>query len=294
MKDIYRVLEKFGLTQNEAKVYLAALQVKESSPYTLSKATGIPRTTVYEIVASLSLKGLVELEKNDGLMKQQTKLRAKEPSVLRHIVHTRQRDLAGLDVDIVSILPRLKKGYVEPVGDADFQFYPGIDGARQVYLGSFAKVDAQVFVWDNMTSMDAFGTKIINQDVDEETKRTRQSHFRRKELFVLSDWTRHVLTYQYGRNKDYLEARELRYLDQPGLKIKQPITIVGDYIRMVSTEEGEAWGLIIHSQTLSQTFRSLFQVTWQVSTLVTEELVKSWGENAYLKVEQKRSLEKIS
>jgi sugar-specific transcriptional regulator TrmB len=80
-----QVLKEFGLSENEAKVYQSALELGETSPFGISKSTGIARTTVYAILTDLALKGLVELESSTGLMKQQTKVRAKNPSTLRDI-----------------------------------------------------------------------------------------------------------------------------------------------------------------------------------------------------------------
>lgn len=77
-----KVLKRFGLTDNEIDIYIECLKNEELSPFQLSKLTGIPRTTVYDCLMSLSLKGLIELEQSDGFQKQQTRVRGKNPSEL--------------------------------------------------------------------------------------------------------------------------------------------------------------------------------------------------------------------
>ena len=52
-------LKSSGLSENEAKVYLAALELGETSVYRLAKKSGVKRTTTYLAVESLKEKGLM-------------------------------------------------------------------------------------------------------------------------------------------------------------------------------------------------------------------------------------------
>ena len=108
-----QVLKEFGLSDNESAVYQSALKLGETSPFSISKDTGIPRTTVYAVLTDLALKNLIELESATGLMKQQTKVKAKNPSVLREILWKKRENLVKQEVDIVEILPYLKKEYLK-------------------------------------------------------------------------------------------------------------------------------------------------------------------------------------
>jgi sugar-specific transcriptional regulator TrmB len=89
---IRKTLRAYGLSDNEIEVYLAAIKLDETSPYELAKLTGIARTTVYDVITDLSLKGLLELERSDGFPKQQTKIIAKNPSVLRQKLRERRKE----------------------------------------------------------------------------------------------------------------------------------------------------------------------------------------------------------
>ena len=55
MDKTQRILANFGLNDNETKVYLASLKQDGLGPFKLSQLTGIPRTTIYETLMSLSL-----------------------------------------------------------------------------------------------------------------------------------------------------------------------------------------------------------------------------------------------
>jgi sugar-specific transcriptional regulator TrmB len=137
MDQVHHTLSRFGLTKNETDVYLAALKLNETSPFELARLTGIPRTTVYDILMTLSLKGLVTLTQSDGFTKQQTRIRAKNPSTLRSILRQKQKDLTSLEIDVMDILPQLKNDFQKQDANADFQFYPGIEGAVKVMTNDY-------------------------------------------------------------------------------------------------------------------------------------------------------------
>ena len=54
-----KYLQEIGLSEKEATVYLALLQVDSGSIQSIAKNTGINRTTVYPVLESLAKKGLV-------------------------------------------------------------------------------------------------------------------------------------------------------------------------------------------------------------------------------------------
>lgn len=54
-----KYLQEIGLSEKEAQIYLALLQVDNDSIQGLSNRTKINRTTLYPVLESLSKKGLV-------------------------------------------------------------------------------------------------------------------------------------------------------------------------------------------------------------------------------------------
>jgi sugar-specific transcriptional regulator TrmB len=58
-KDTIQTLEKLGLSNYEAKAYLAILSEPPLTGYKLSKVSGVPRSRIYETIEKLTAKGLV-------------------------------------------------------------------------------------------------------------------------------------------------------------------------------------------------------------------------------------------
>lgn len=288
IKRTTQVLKEFGLSENESVVYQAALQLGETSPYAIAKETGVPRTTVYAVLTDLALKGLIELESATGLMKQQTKVKAKNPSALREILWKKRESLIKQEVDILEILPYLKKEYLKDETNADFQFFPGMDGANKVMF-DYDDVDQDIFVFDYQIPMDATGSKRMNEGVDKGIRIWSKGKSVEYNITSLTPWSKHVLSYQVQRNPHYLDRVEYRYLPFELSSLSVMIRAKGDRIWIVSVKGEEVWGLKIRSSNLSNSIKEIHQALWKIALPITKEMISSWGPNEYLQTENSRS-----
>ena len=296
MSLVEEVLSDYGLSKNEILVYLAAIQTEETSPYGLSKDTGIPRTTVYDVITDLSLKGLLELERSDGFTKQQTRVRAVNPSVLRDKLRENRGRSFELEVDLLTVLPQLKGDFytrsrsIMP-GGADMQYYPGVEGAGKVYLmESNLEVDLPHYVFSKMMPMDALGSDLINADIDRQYERDKFYKNNFLEVVPDTEWAKHVISYQFGRDSRYMDTRKIRMIDFPGFEQFMRLTIVGESVFGVSTEASEAWGFVFRSKAFSSSLKSIHQLLWASGQVIDEKVIASWGKNEYLEVEKKRGV----
>jgi len=69
-------LQNFGLNQYEAKAYVSLLSIGTSNAYSISKASGIPRSRIYDILESLTNRGVVMFEETSDNIKNYTALPA--------------------------------------------------------------------------------------------------------------------------------------------------------------------------------------------------------------------------
>lgn len=288
MNTIHKTLERFGLSKNEIVVYLETIKHTEISPFKLARLTKIPRTTVYDVMMTLALKGLITVKTSQGLEKQQTWIVAKNPSVLRETIFKRREELVKLEVDVVDVLSGLKKEFLPHENNAIQQFYPGKEGIKRAYeLLDNVPHDVQIYYFDHMMSMDTLGKEYVNKEVSQ-TLKGREIKKRVKTLMPLNDWTRHVLSYQYGRNKSYIDYHEYRYIENPVFELQHDMYVFLDKVIMVVAKDDEIWASILTSKLVAASFISIFQTMWQSAIPVTEKFVKSLGENAFLKEEKQR------
>lgn len=71
---LFTKLQKFGLNQYEAKAYATLLSIGTANAYSISKASGIPRSRIYDILESITNRGIVMVEETSDNIKNYTAL----------------------------------------------------------------------------------------------------------------------------------------------------------------------------------------------------------------------------
>ena len=79
-------LEEFGLTTKEAQVYLASLQLGQTSVQNIAKLAGIHRVSTYDILQSLISKGLI----NQTASGKKRYLEAIDPDKIYQSLHDKE------------------------------------------------------------------------------------------------------------------------------------------------------------------------------------------------------------
>jgi sugar-specific transcriptional regulator TrmB len=102
---ILEALEKIGLNLNEAKIYLALLELKEAQAGEISKKTQINRTTVYDSLERLIERGLVSyiIEANRKVF------RPINPDRLLDNIKEKENTLIEILPDLKSIFEQVKE-----------------------------------------------------------------------------------------------------------------------------------------------------------------------------------------
>ncbi len=117
-------LISLGLSENEAKVYLAALSLGPTTVLKIAQSAEIKRTTVYAVLEALKMQGLIVVE-----IKGFKQLYAAEnPEKLEAIVEQRKNVLT-------KALPEFSALYNLRGGESTIKYYEGLAGIKSVYEG---------------------------------------------------------------------------------------------------------------------------------------------------------------
>ncbi len=126
--DIRQTLVKLGLTDSEAKVYLAMLKLGEAGAQTISREAKISRTATYEIVEALQKKGLV----SEILKGKKAVFAAEDPEKLEAYFEYRLKDINTELETLRRITPELR--VMQGGGDKSrVRFFTGEEGLRALY-----------------------------------------------------------------------------------------------------------------------------------------------------------------
>lgn len=157
-KQLISILSNIGLTDHEAKVYLAAVSLGPTSVLQISRAAKIKRTTVYSVLESLKQKGCIVYETK----KWKKYFRAVHPEQLEVVLDERREAFK-------KSIPELSALYNLPPHESSLVYYDGISAIKSLYTEVMAELraDDEYFVisdTDQWLSLDKpFTLKVAKQ-----------------------------------------------------------------------------------------------------------------------------------
>ena len=119
--NLRNTLKQFGLTEKQAKVYLACLELGSAPVQKVSQKAGLARSTTYEVLEHLQHKGFVSTFRQ----KKSQHFSAEEPE---RVLNIAKRNVTLLE----EALPELRAIYGEAWIRPTVRFYQGIDGMKIV------------------------------------------------------------------------------------------------------------------------------------------------------------------
>ena len=115
------VLQKLGLNEKEAKIYLALLKLGESTSVQLAKEIDVHRRTIYDNLNILIKKGLVSYKIKNGVKY----FNASNPNSFKIILEEKQNILKN-------ILPSLTEKYKDKIPLPIFNIYTGNEAVKTI------------------------------------------------------------------------------------------------------------------------------------------------------------------
>lgn len=236
-----KYLQELGLSEKEAQIYLALLQVDNESIQDLAKRTGINRTTVYPVLETLEKKGLV----SEVQVGKKTHYEAAAPERLETFVERQKVVLEERSERLKDIIPQIK-GLEREKGERPIiKMFEGRDGAISAYEEFYA------FDPDKET----IGGFVFNRDMLVET-------FTKEELakFVKIRVGKEVgyvsLYSNKGGDVEFTTPGTRVRLDESKYPISCDISIVEDRV-VITTLGDNVSAFLIRSKDIAETLKSL-------------------------------------
>jgi predicted transcriptional regulator len=131
------LLQKIGFSQNEAKVYLAALASGLDSAQNIAKRADLQRTTTYSVLDYLVERGVVGKSKE----KNKTRYKAESPDKLLAIVN-------DLRQEIQKKLPEMEAIYNNNETKPRILFYEGKGAIQNIYDDTLREKPEEILEWN--------------------------------------------------------------------------------------------------------------------------------------------------
>lgn len=235
-------LQKIGLDKKEIQVYLALLELGEANIGEIAKKSGVKRTTVYDVLESLKEKGLLGQTKR----KSHTLYFAENPEKLERQIEEKKKIIQKVLPELLSITNRMEK-------KPKIRFFEGIDGIKEVYEDTLKYSDQEILAWATDKAIKFF-------DMDYLWQRYVPARLENK------IWERviapHNAEMKNIKSYDEKHLRQIRLVPEDELLFEVEINLYGKRnIGIMAFEE--QIGLIIESEKIFNTLRSIFEINWK-------------------------------
>ncbi len=239
MKNIEKNLEEYGLSKNEAKIYIECLILGTTTVYNLSNSTKLPKSTCYDTLHSLEKKGLVFC-----IIKSKKKnYEATDPAKLIFLLDEKKEKMKSS----VNKLQKLKNASSKK---PKIQMYQGKTGMKTI-LEEIINLE-EIKVFGNFNKFKEYFQFYSSLFVDKRVKKNifcRLIEEKSKENINLS-------------KKDKKELRKTKFLKSLR-NVSTELFISEDKTAIFKLHENEPLGILIEDKEISNLFKIMFEEIWK-------------------------------
>lgn len=236
-------LQKIGLSEKEAKVYLAAMELGQAPVQKISQKAKVNRATTYVILEGLQKKGVIStIDKGKKRF-----FIAESPHALHNIISEQQEALKGKAAHLKELLPQLQTLHNLHPSKPVVRFYEGKEGLKTMQ---------EIFLQANSNEALMFYSPNQVEEVftPEEIESHRQKRLNKKIK------TRAICAHSKDGNNEVQDS-DIRHVSEEKFPFNSDIEIWDDKV-MIASLKGNISGVIIESQVIADTFRSIFELAF--------------------------------
>ena len=241
-----RELKNLGLTEKEAKVYLASLELGPETVQNIAKKAGINRPTAYLQIELLKEKGLMrEFQKG-----KKTFFDAESPEKLSRLLNVQEKELESKRAEAMKVLPALKDIFAGAGERPLVRFLEGTEGAKTLQTDFLSVKNKNI---EALSNLDKVFEAFPKHEQDYSKKRIEKG--------IKS---RVIYTRQDGPLEgadDPSKLRETRYLPPEKFPVGADITIYDNKVA-IATYRAKPTSVVIESQEIADTMRVIFNLIW--------------------------------
>lgn len=253
------ILQKVGLSNKDAEVYLACLELGTQPASVIAKKAGLKRPTTYLILEGLVKRGLVS-EYTGSNVKYFT---AVAPEYLLSFVEKQRRELTSHQREIEQYLPQFEALSNPYSLNPKVRFYEGIEGVERVMNDTLVSSET---ILCYSTIDDWFS----REDTKQYLLWYGKQRVRVKKIPLRSMHPDTLLARKYLED-DYPEIKtdqgkrlsHFRWLPKDIQIFSNEINIYDNKLAIVCLSKHELLGVLIESESIASTQKSIFEVAWR-------------------------------
>jgi HTH-type transcriptional regulator, sugar sensing transcriptional regulator len=247
-----KILEKLGLSEKEAKVYLATLELGQDSVQNIAKKADVNRPTAYFIMERLMELGLISTLEHG----KKTLFVAESPKELENLLNREKQEVENRRNELKESMNQLLAMYNASEGKPVVRYFEGKEGliALDKYGEEMVKKDEEVLY---VTPVD-----IVRKVFPDRRKEALKDRVSKKVK------SRVIYTYTdpndiWPAQKNKLEYRVAKYLPRDKFPFNVIISIYPrNLIKFYSMDTARLYGVAIESDDFAKNMRLFFELAW--------------------------------
>jgi len=245
------VLKNIGLTSYESRVYLALLDLGESTTGKILSKANMHSGKIYEILESLKQKGLV----SEIIKKGVKHFSPAEPTTVKEYLNNKKKALEEQESAFEKIMPMLMNKVNQVKSDVHIEIFTGYKGMKTAYEKEIRRYDKKSTV--RVLGITPREKQVVpNRFYDffscyMKPIREREGTIIKK---ILSEEARDDRKYQ----EKHAKLRYLPYDSMAGFNISDDLVIIGIFT-------GECIFIVIESKEVAKSFIDSFEAIWKAA-----------------------------
>lgn len=241
-------IKQFGLSDKEAKIYLALLELGPSLVTEIAAKAGINRTTGYDILESLISYGLVSRVADSN----KKSYIAENPDRLLTFINRKTDEYKDKAKNAKEIIPELKSIYSLFPNQPKVKYYNGEEGIIAIYEDSLTS-KTEILSWLNTNNTADFDAQYFT----EYYKRRTKKGIRIKAIVNDVPISHEIMM----RNK--AEDREMYIIPKEMMDIGPECYIYDNKVAYMSLKE--KFGVVIESKDIYEAQKKLYDLAWEMA-----------------------------
>jgi sugar-specific transcriptional regulator TrmB len=244
-------LQKLGLSDKEAKVYLSSLELGPSPVQVIAQKAGVNRATTYVMIESLISRGLMSsFEKG-----KKRYFTAESPDQLMTLLKKEEAEIETKIKQLEDVIPELKMVFASADEKPKVRFFEGVDGGRVIQEDILnSKFDSM----EEILFIDDFYKIFPPHEKDHRHNSARKF----KDIPLKTIYTSKI--YKKLLSGEEWVNHNVRRLPFEKFPYPVDITIYGKKVAIVVCQN-KAIGVIIESEEIAKALRAIFNLAWEAT-----------------------------
>ena len=243
------ILQKLGLSANEAKIYELLLIKGESKAIDLVPESGLGRGNVYNLLTALVSMGLITVTAG----KQQI-YRAADPGELSNLLEAKRIETERLAAEFKQELPKMTSTFNLTTGRPAIQVFEGYQGVEEVLL-------------DSLTAHDGILTYLDLSALTGEFAEINKRYLRRR---IAQKITKRIIVGDTPESRKFFAQQSTPYTQVVFAKdfpadFKTAMEIYGNKVTYMTLSAERQISLIIEDAHIAAMHRAQFEYLWKIS-----------------------------